>query len=182
MADTFGTLIEAIISIEGGYTNDPNDRGGPTHWGVTEAVARANGYAGDMRDMTKAQAIDIYRTIYWKASGFSLVDAASHTVAAELLDTGINMGVRTASTFLQRALNAFNAGGTLYPDIAADGVCGPGTARALGSYLKLRGAEGERVMVETLNCLQGARYIELAELYPANQRFAYGWIKNRVRV
>ena len=34
-------LIDAVIDREGGYVNHPADRGVPTRWGVTEAVARA---------------------------------------------------------------------------------------------------------------------------------------------
>ena len=43
-------LIEAVIDREGRYVNHPADRGGATCWGITEAVARAEGYVGAMRD------------------------------------------------------------------------------------------------------------------------------------
>jgi hypothetical protein len=43
-------LIDALIEREGGYVNNPADKGGATNFGITEAVARANGYAGPMRD------------------------------------------------------------------------------------------------------------------------------------
>jgi lysozyme family protein len=43
-----GDLIDALIDREGGYVNHPADRGGPTRYGITEAVARAHGYAGAM--------------------------------------------------------------------------------------------------------------------------------------
>ena len=49
-------LIDAVIDREGRYVNHPADRGGPTRWGVTEAVARAQGYAGPMRDLPRAEA------------------------------------------------------------------------------------------------------------------------------
>uniref|UniRef100_UPI00359318C9 glycosyl hydrolase 108 family protein n=1 Tax=Parasphingorhabdus sp. TaxID=2709688 RepID=UPI00359318C9 len=42
------TLIDKVIALEGDYSDHPADRGGPTRWGVTEAVARAQGYAGDI--------------------------------------------------------------------------------------------------------------------------------------
>ncbi len=37
------SLIDEVIGREGGYSNHPADRGGPTRWGVTEKVARAHG-------------------------------------------------------------------------------------------------------------------------------------------
>jgi lysozyme family protein len=47
-------LIDEVIGREGGYSNHPADRGGATRWGVTEAVARAHGYRGDMRSFPRA--------------------------------------------------------------------------------------------------------------------------------
>ena len=53
-------IIEATVQKEGGYSNNPNDSGGETMWGITAAVAREVGYTGAMKDMTRAQAIAIY--------------------------------------------------------------------------------------------------------------------------
>ena len=46
---TITDLIDGVISREGGYADQSADRGGATRWGITEAVARAHGYRGDMR-------------------------------------------------------------------------------------------------------------------------------------
>ena len=35
-------LLDALIEREGGYVNHRADRGGPTRYGITEAVARAD--------------------------------------------------------------------------------------------------------------------------------------------
>src|SRR3546814_3701756 len=40
-------MIEATIGKEGGYSNHPADKGGPTMWGITERVARKNGYRSE---------------------------------------------------------------------------------------------------------------------------------------
>lgn len=45
---TIDQMIDALIDREGDYVNHPADRGGPTRFGITEAVARAHGYAGPM--------------------------------------------------------------------------------------------------------------------------------------
>ncbi|MEG1325710.1 MAG: glycosyl hydrolase 108 family protein, partial [Janthinobacterium sp.] len=50
------SVINAILRAEGGYVNDPLDAGGETNFGITVAVARANGYKGAMRDMPEAVA------------------------------------------------------------------------------------------------------------------------------
>src|SRR5690349_1456205 len=53
-------LIDALIDREGGYVNHPADKGGPTCFGITEAVARAHGYRGAMRDLPRDEAVGIY--------------------------------------------------------------------------------------------------------------------------
>ena len=42
----FPTAFDLLITHEGGFSNHPDDPGGATMYGVTEAVARANGYTG----------------------------------------------------------------------------------------------------------------------------------------
>lgn len=175
-------IFNAILNREGGYVNHPADRGGPTNWGVTEKVARAHGYNGDMRNMARQQALAIYEADYWYGPRFDQVAAVSPAIAAELCDTGINMGPSVPSKWFQRWLTAMNDGGRLYPDLIADGNIGPRTITALRQYLAARGAEAERVLLRALNCSQGARYLELAEQRPANEAFLYGWVRERVQL
>ena len=99
-------LIEEVIGREGGYVNHPNDRGGPTNWGVTQQVARAYGYTGDMRTLPREVAKAIYARRYFTDPGFDRVQAIYPRIAEEMFDTGINMGPSVAGQFLQRALNA----------------------------------------------------------------------------
>ncbi|MCH4891880.1 hypothetical protein GO308_01990 [Sphingomonas sp. SFZ2018-12] len=173
-------LIDDVISREGGYSDHPDDRGGATKFGITQRVAREHGYHGPMRDMPRTVAERIYRAIYWQAPRFDDVATRAPGVAAELFDTGVNMGPATATMFLQRALNVLNRARRDYPDIARDGRIGPATLGALDRFLELRGPAGKTVLLRALNALQGARYIELAERRPANESFLYGWLANRI--
>ena len=61
----FDKAFDLLIGNEGGYVNNPKDPGGETNWGITKAVAVANGYAGDMRTMPKETAKSIYKKMYW---------------------------------------------------------------------------------------------------------------------
>lgn len=173
-------LVNGIIQREGGYVDHPNDRGGPTCWGITEKVARAHGYKGAMRDLPRDLAFEIYVNRYYVEPGFDKIDALSREVAEELTDTGVNMGQQAAAKLLQRALNALNRAGKDYPDVAPDGDAGAKTRDALSAYLSKRGREGVRVLLTALNCLQGARYIEIAENSPSQESFVYGWLRERV--
>lgn len=174
-------LVEALIDREGGYVANPADKGGPTCFGITEAVARANGYRGAMRDLPREEAAEIYKRIYWLRPRFDEVAARSERIAAELFDTGANMGPAVAVTFLQRTLTALNRNGGDYPDLVPDGRVGPNTLAALDAFLALRGKNsGETVLLRALEALQGERYLRLAERRPANEAFLYGWLANRI--
>ncbi|MCD0203284.1 hypothetical protein LO750_04635 [Klebsiella aerogenes] len=179
---TKDNIFDAILGKEGGYVDHPNDKGGPTNWGITQATARAHGYAGDMRNLTREQALSILEADYWYGPRFDQVATVSSVIAAELCDTGVNMGPSVPVKWLQRWLNAFNNQQKLYPDLVADGQIGPRSISALKSYLAARGKDGEEVMLRALNCSQGQRYLELAEGRPANESFVYGWVKERVKL
>lgn len=173
-------MIDKIIEREGGYVDHPSDKGGPTRYGITEAVARANGWAGSVREIPLPLARSIYRKRYWTGPGFDKVALVSERIAEELMDTGVNMGQSTAATWFQRWLTAFNRQGVDYPDLVADGVIGPMTIAALRSFLAKRGQKGEGVLHAALNCSQGHRYLELAEGREKNEDFLYGWLSERV--
>lgn len=175
-------MLDKIVATEGGYTNNPNDPGGETIFGITVAVARAFGYTGEMRDMTREQAKAIYRQRYWLQPRFSDVAAVNATLAEEMFDTGVNMGTATAGKFLQRALNVLNNQAKSFPDIATDGAIGEMTLAALKAFLTLRGADGVTVLLRMLNAQQSVRYIEIAEGRPASEEFEYGWQVNRVGI
>lgn len=175
------TLIDGLIEREGGYVDHPADTGGATCFGITEAVARANGYGGAMRQLPRQEAAAIYRRLYWLRPRFDEVAKRAPAVAAELFDTGVNMGPAVATTFLQRALTALNRNGADYPDLLPDGRIGEHTLAALDAFLKVRGASGGKtVLLRALEALQGERYLRLAERRPANEAFLYGWLANRI--
>ncbi|WP_448658962.1 glycoside hydrolase family 108 protein [Sphingomonas sp. CJ99] len=171
------TLIDAVIDREGGYVDHPADRGGATRYGITERVARAEGYDGPMRHLPRSVAASIYRRLYWTGPRLDRIAERAPKLAAELFDTGVNMGPRTAVTFLQRALNALDRDGTL---LVPDGQAGPKTLAALDAFLAQRPTLGETVLTRACDALQGERYVALAEQRPLNKAFLYGWLANRI--
>lgn len=176
----FDAVVNAIIAREGDYVDHPSDRGGPTRFGITRAVAQANSYFGDMRLLPLSLAQDIYLKRYILIPQFDKVHSIAATVGAELIDTGINMGPAVAAGFLQRWLNAFNARGSRYPDMFVDSRIGPITLRALQKYVEWRGVEGIAVLVTALNATQAMHYLSLAEAKQSQEDFIYGWLRTRV--
>jgi len=175
--------IDALIAREGGFSDNPADRGGPTNFGITEQVARAYGYQGDMRALPRATAVAIYRQRYWTGPHFDQVGMIVPALGVEMFDCGVNMGVAAAGRFLQRALNVLNRGAVDYPDVPVDGAVGPLTIAALQGYRAHRSdAEGAAVLLWLVRALRSARYVEIAEGNPSQEVFEYGWIARQVRL
>lgn len=173
--------LQELIKREGGYVNNPVDRGGATKFGITEAVARVSGFKGHMQDLPLSVAKEIYRKQYWISPRFDQVNLISNAVAEVLLDTGVNCGTGFAKPLLQRALNLLNnqdKGG--WPDLVIDGIYGPVTLNVLKTFMAKRGEKGEKVLIRVLNIIQGQRYIEICERNPTQEQFFYGWINNRI--
>lgn len=176
----FESVIDGLIAREGDYVDHPADRGGPTRYGITQRVARANGYSGPMQELPLTLARAIYRHRYIAGPCFDKVALIDEPVGFELVDTGVNMGPAVPALMFQRWLNGFNRRGSMYADVFVDGRIGDVTLDAFRAYRRWRGAEGSQVMVAALNCTQGSRYLDLAETNETQEDFLYGWIRSRV--
>lgn len=134
----FDTAFHRLLGHEGGFVDHPSDPGGATCWGVTERVARDNGYQGDMRDLPVAVAKQIYRAKYWDAVRAEDLPAA---VRYEMFDAAVNSGTGQATRWLQRAVG-----------VADDGRLGPITiaaAHAADAQLVARRMLGQRLRFMT---------------------------------
>lgn len=179
--DSIEAIIAEVIRAEGGYVNDAADRGGETMYGITVAVARANGYSGPMRNLPLSLAQRIYRDRYIVVPKFDQVVAVDAAIGLEMIDTGVNMGPSRPSEMLQRWLNGFNHDGR-YEKLFVDGRLGPVTLAALKAFLAWRGAEGRRVLLNALNATQAVRYLEITEANQSQRKFLFGWMSNRVAI
>ena len=178
----FDDAFAKVVGIEGAYSNNPNDSGGETMYGITLQVARAFGYKDEMKYLPLSVAKVIYKKRYWDVLKLDDICKVSPSLAHELFDTGVNCGTGLAATFLQRALNVLNRQQKDYADITVDGSVGPVSLYALDGLVKSRGENGVKVLLTMLNCLQGYHYISLAEKREKDEAFLYGWVANRVAV
>lgn len=176
---SFQNALAATLKAEGKYSNDPADSGGPTKYGITQAVARRFGYAGQMQEYPQEEAERVYKLQYWDTLQLDEVDAISEDIAQELFDTGVNMGIGRAGMFLQRSLNVLNREQADYPDLTVDGIVGPATIQSLRSFIARRKAQGELVLMRALDGLQRATYIEIAERNKTQESFVFGWLLQR---
>lgn len=117
MSDQFTLFINRVLGHEGGYSNHPADKGGETNWGITKTTARANGYTGDMRVLSREQAIEIYRKAFWERYR---CNELPESVAFQFFDICINHGYGNGARMLQRAVG-----------VADDGMMGDITLKAI---------------------------------------------------
>ena len=175
------TIIDGVLAVERGYVNHPKDRGGPTNYGITETVARANGYVGEMFDMPESFARQVYEKRYIIEPKFDLVLQIDAVIGEELIDTGVNMGPGRAAEFLQRWLNGFNNENKLGGDLFVDGRLGNESLTMLRKFLAWRGQAGSKALFKGLNGIQATRYLEIAEGNKSQREFLFGWVSNRVQ-
>lgn len=176
----FDQAFGITIGHEGDFSDHPEDSGGATRFGITEAVARANGYVGPMAALSYDLARNIAYSQYWKQNRLDEIGAISNKLALELFDTGYNMGIGTTAQFLQRCLNVFNRVQKDYPDVKVDGVLGNSTIYALKQFMAVRKKDGETVLLRAVNALQGAGYISIAQAREKDEKFVFGQFLNRV--
>jgi lysozyme family protein len=173
-------VVGGVVALEGGYVNDPNDSGGATNHGVTEAVARANGYTGPMQSMPQGMAVEIYKRQYIERPGFDRVLMLSPAVGTKLVDAGVNAGPTRAARWLQQSLIDLSRGGRDFAPVTVDGAIG---ARTIAAYKSLEQRRGRVKACElTLKLLDGyqtAHYAALAK-GSANSSFIVGWLDHRI--
>jgi lysozyme family protein len=162
------------VTLDKNYSNDPNDHGGATRYGITENVARRWGYKGDMRQLPLELAEKIARLEYWEGPGFHRIAEVSAAIAYELFEENYNMRYGFAGQSLQRLLNGLNRD-RKFPDLKIDGKCGLATVDTLKRFLQLRGTQGEAVLLGLLNGLQAAEYLRIVEANDSQRAFLYGW-------
>lgn len=159
----FEHALNIILRNEGGYVNHPNDRGGATNKGVTQAVYdnwRLNrGLAPrSVRSIDDGEVSSIYYAGYWVSAG---CDRMPPKLALAVFDAAVNHGPKRAVKFLQKIL------GTL-----ADGAFGAKSLSALEHALTM---EGEAGLVERYLDERAWFYDAIVARDPSQAVFRRGW-------
>lgn len=154
---------------EGGYSDHPLDRGGPTRFGITiGTLSRHRGKictANDVKTMPKSEAVQIYEERYWKPLGCNLISNVN--VAICLFDIGVVRGIGIPPKYAQQICNLHGAKLTL------DGKIGPFTAAAINRLEPSAFIRSFSGMAE-----QGFR--DIVARKPSQKVFIKGWV-NRAR-
>lgn len=166
----FLPAFRRVIGEEGGFVDDPLDRGGATKYGITiRTLAEWWKHLGrdgepdrsDVQILTETEAREIYRTLWWARYGLGRID--DQAVAEKVFDMMVNMGPGAAVRIVQRAAGA-----------SIDGVLGP---RSLGA---LNAAEPGYLLGE-LRRLSAEYYRAIVARDATQARFLRGWLARAAR-
>ena len=153
------SLLNEILRREGGYTDHPADRGGPTNFGITLAtLSEYEGrpvQAGDVKALDKKKAGEIYKKLYFEPFKF----VADENLAALLVDSAVQHGVQRAMKWLQEGLG-----------VEADGIAGPVTK---GAYRQAEPSVVYRVVLRRRIVFYG----QIIKNDPKQAVFAEGWMR-----
>lgn len=119
LSENFDRAVEVVFVHEGGYTNDPDDAGGPTNLGLTFDDMKRVGLPAtveQIKSLTKETAKPIYKQLYWDEMNLDLV--TDFHVSLCLFDQGVLQGTHTAIEKIQSLLG-LNPDGKIGPVSAA---------------------------------------------------------------
>ena len=163
---SFEKSLAFVLASEGGYSNRPNDRGGPTNFGITQATyttyrSDQNLPAQPVNSITQAEARDCYQRYFWNVGRCSLLPEPLDLV---YFDSLVQHGPTMSPKFLQRALG-----------IADDGVIGKETLDAL------RAAPLDYVIARFL-AERRKYYAEIIDAHPEQIANQNGWSNRLARL
>jgi lysozyme family protein len=156
MAD-FRTALQKTLIHEGGYVNNPHDRGGPTKYGITQADMPERNIA----DITTDDAAGYYLDRYWKPLYSQIVD---QLVAEKLFDMGVLFGVKTAVKLLQFTMQH-------KINVVSDGVFGEETLADINGETADVLARYRTTLIQHV--------VNIVNVNPGDNVFIHGWI-NRI--
>lgn len=180
----FDECFKLVLDFEGGYSNDPADRGGETNYGITYNTlndAKNKGWIPfnvTIQNIKIEHAKIIYKKGYWDAVQ---ADSLPHPLDLIMFDSAVNHGPGAAVKLLQKSLNAL----LRYTELKVDGIIGPLTLRAINDYVGLGSTPGTppnsniRYLCIDVLINRIELYLSIVLNNKSQEKFLKGWL-NRV--
>ena len=160
----FYATIPMVLHYEGGFVDDPIDKGGKTNMGITQKFLdtykkKANINVNDVKDLTKKDAIGLYKA-EWDTRGFGLLDNTD--VMKLVYDFSVNSGPQKAIVSLQKILNQKGY------NLTEDGYIGDKTNKAVN-------AVDDKWLKKELQKHRAEHCDGIVDKHPEQKRFIKGW-------
>ena len=193
MKPDFLISYNKALAPEGTLSNNPSDKGGLTYkgisrvkhsswpgWIIIDELLASSSCKSNHDILEDSSLLQNLVTIFYHEEFWITIrgdQLPSQTIADELFESSINLGVQAAAENLQRAINLLNRNNRLYPDIAVDGILGSQTLATLNKCISVN---GEKLIYNLLNFYQAKHYIEIMERDHTQEIFI-GWF-NRIEL
>ena len=151
--ECFDFAVTEVLKFEGGYSNDPDDPGGETKYGISKRSFPDI----DIAALTKDEAKKIYYEDYWIEAK---CDKMPYAVAIVVFDAAVNQGIRRASKAVQKAARS-----------VPDGVIGPKTLRAINNSFE----NNPERLIDDVCAARGRMYAMLSK--QLIDIYSYGWFR-----
>ena len=180
----FDECVNVVVGFEGGYVNDPDDRGGETNYGITASTLNSAKNKGWIPFSVTLQNIQIeHAKIIYKKGYWDVVQADSlpHPLDLIMFDSAVNHGPNAAVKLLQKSLNVLLP----YTELAVDGIFGSLTLRAVNDYVGLGIVPGmypnSNIRYLCIDVLMNRieLYLSIVLNNKSQEKFLKGWL-NRV--
>jgi lysozyme family protein len=158
MTNKFERAVNKVLEFEGGYVNDPSDRGGETKFGISKRSYPKL----DIKNLTIDGAKMLYYRDFWEPQLYEQID--SYMVAEKVFDLAVNVGANKAHVILQRALRAVGN------PVKEDGVFGKITLSAIN-------ASDEAALLSAIRSEASGYYRTIVAKNPNQSKFINGWLK-----
>lgn len=159
----FDYCLNFVLEREGGYSNDSVDRGGATHYGITQTTfdayrKEAGLLTRSVFSITPDEVKGLYRVKYWTQAKCGLLP---EPLDLYVFDSAVNHGPRRAVKLLQRALG-----------VDDDGLIGPKTVEAIHEEIK---AGRLPELCRNFLAIRQDFYDQIIDSDPTQKKFANGW-------
>ncbi len=171
----FQKALNRVLLHEGGYVNDPDDRGGETYkgiarnihpkwtgWLVIDSRKILSNFPGVLDELPQLQQLvaKFYYENFWLTIQGDRIN--SQLIAESIFDFCVNAGIRTGVSIAQHAIN-----------VKPDGIIGPVTLQKLNSM-------NMELFLASFTVAKIARYVHLVKIRPVNQKFFFGWVRRAI--
>lgn len=190
----YAAEVRKLLVREGGFVDDPADRGGTTNFGISLRFLKAEGAfdedgdgiadfdldmdgdidGRDIRKLTRGDAVFLYHRCFWqpvRAEDFA------RPLGEAMFDQAVNGGLTASRKLLQQALNACKVPNQRR--LTVDGDVGGLTMDCYSQALACPGI-GMPALMAAYRAATADRYRAIAARYPSQKRFLAGWL-NRAR-
>lgn len=178
---TFDTEVEKVFLREGYRSDDPDDPGRLTIWGISHRSFPDDVRAMDQmgREEAKAYAKGIYKANFWDRCGAeAVIMEECGSTAVQMFDLGITSGNDTAIELLQSALNGLGGNGYKWQRLTEDGILGGATLTSLRACLNWNKPRAKRALLlaRVFQTCRASFYLNLSKSRPTNGKFIDGWL------